>query len=121
MDAHTVLQIFSPTAPPFNRYYFTLGRGKPKDPPAKIWFTWRGRILGWFEIESIVCNDGSLPQLSRLDGEPSEWQIRKDAWVAVCKPPCQRIRERVYMSGFRGWHYFDLESYRSDPDSRHRI
>jgi hypothetical protein len=28
----------------FARYYFTLGRGKPKEPITKLWYTWRGRI-----------------------------------------------------------------------------
>jgi hypothetical protein len=120
MDAKKVAQIFAPKGC-FARYYFTLGRGKPKQPITRIWFTWRGRILGSFAIDVVVCNDGSLPRLSRIDGEPSEWQIRKDAWVAVCAPGCERLKERVFMSGFRGWHYFDLETYRSNPESRIRV
>jgi hypothetical protein len=87
MEARKVASIFSPRGC-FARYYFTLGRGKPKLQISRIWFTWRGRIIGSFAVEAVVCNDGSLPTLSRIDGEPSEWQIRKDAWVAVCTPGC---------------------------------
>jgi hypothetical protein len=120
VDAKKVAQIFSPRGC-FARYYFTLGRGKPKQSIERLWFTWRGRILGSFEIECVVCNDGSLPRLNRIDGGESEWQIRKDTWVAICIPGCDRLKERLFMSGFRGWHYFDLASYRSDPESRVRI
>lgn len=120
MDARKVAIIFAPQGC-WARYYFTLGRGKPKQPIAKIWFTWRGRILGSFEIEAVVCNDGSLPQLSRIDGGESEWQIRRDAWVAVCVPGCDRLKDRLFMPGFRGWHYFDFESWRASPESRVRL
>lgn len=120
MDAKKVAAIFAPKGC-FACYYFTLGRGKPKQPITRIWFTWRGRILGSFEVGVVVCNDGSLPRLSRIDGGESEWQIRKDAWVVICNAGCDRIRERVFMPGFRGWRYFDLESYRSEPGSKIRI
>lgn len=121
VPAPTVAQIFSPRHPPFCRYYFTLGRGKPKQSLEKIWFTYRGRILGWFEIEALVVNDGTLPRLNRLDGAPSEWQIRKDAYVLVCAPPCQCVPERVFHEGFRGWRYFDFESYKLSTDARVRM
>ena len=42
-DARTVAEIFSADAPPFGHYYFTLGRGKPKEKVDRIWYTWRGR------------------------------------------------------------------------------
>lgn len=117
----TVAQIFSPTASPFARYYFTIGRGKPRWNFERMWFTYQGRILGWFIVEDLVRNDGSLPRLSRLDGAPSEWQIRKDAWVAVCAPPCVRIKERVFHDSFRGWRYFNFDEYRGTGEARHRL
>lgn len=120
IEAKKVARIFAPEGC-FARYYFTLGRGKPKQPITRIWFTWSGRILGSFAIEKVVCNDGSLPTLSRIDGGESEWQIRKDAWVAVCVPGCDRLKERVFMPGFRGWHYFDLESYRTSAEAKLRV
>lgn len=121
VPAKKVAQIFSESRPPFCRYYFTLGRGKPKQPVERIWFAYQGRILGSLEIEAIVCNDGTLPELRSLSDERSAWQIRKDAWVAVCKPPCKRLKERVFMASFRGWRYFDLESYRGTVDARFRV
>jgi len=121
VSAKTTAQIFSPTAPPFSRYYFSLGRGKPKQPIAWMWFTYGGRILGRMEIEEVVCNDGTLPKLSRLDGGESGWQITKDAWVAICAPPCLRIKERVFHESFRGWRYFDFVAYCQNPASRHRL
>jgi len=121
VSAKTTAQIFSPTAPAFSRYYFSLGRGKPKQAIAFMWFTYGGRILGRMAVEEIVCNDGTLPKLGRLDGGESEWQIAKDAWVAICRPPCLRIRERVFHESFRGWRYFDFERWRADPASRYRL
>lgn len=120
-DARVVAEIFSASAPPFCRYYFTLGRGKPKEKVDRIWYTWRGRILGNFDIKEIVVNDGTLPRLASLSGEESDWQIRKDAMVAICAPPCHRIKERVYMSGFRGWRYFNFREYSQTPEARHRL
>lgn len=121
VDPKTVAQIFSEKAPPFARYYFTLGRGKPKQEITRIWFTYQGRILGSLEVEEVVCNDGTLPKLAKLSGEEGEWQIRRDAWVAVCAPPCRRITDRVYHDGFRGWRYFDFESYRNTADAKVRL
>lgn len=108
----TVAEMFSPTVPPFHRYYFTLGRNLPKQPVERLWFTYRGRILGSFKIEEFIVNDGSLPRLKRLDGGESEWQFVKDARIAVCSVPCERNNERLAYEGFRGWRYFDLEAYR---------
>ena len=64
---------------------------------------------------------GQLPELRRLDGGESAWQIKKDARIAVCAPPCARLKERLYMSGFQGWRYFDLEAYRESGDGKFRI
>ena len=121
VSAKATARMFSPTVPTFHRYYFTLGRGRPKQAIERLWFTYQGRILGYFIVEEIVVNDGTLPKLHRLDGGESDWQMRKDAIVAVCAPPCVRLKDRVFMDGFRGFRYFDLESYRAQPESRHRI
>jgi hypothetical protein len=121
IPAKTTAQVFSQNHPPFCRYYFSLGRGKPKQSINRLWFTYQGRILGSFEIEEVVCNDGTLPKLHRLDGGESGWQIRKDSWVAVCAPPCARMKDRVFMDSFRGWRYFNLDEYRGTAESRYRI
>lgn len=121
VNARSVAEMFSETAPPFCRFYFTLGRGRPKQNIERIWFTYQGRILGYFVIEKIVVNDGTLPKLNSLDGSESDWQFRKDAIVAICKPPCVRLKERIFMDGFRGFRYFDLDSYQDTSDARHRL
>ena len=124
------LAMFSENLPPFTMYYFTLGRACPKrvNPLPQtygdrdhLWFTYRGRIMGAFGIVRVMQNDGSLPRLNRLDGGESDWQIKPDAWVAICKPPCLRLHKKVYMSGFRGFRYFDLESYSSTMESKVRM
>lgn len=120
VDAKTVARIFSPKGS-FARYYFTVGRGNPKQKIERMWFTYRGRILGSLAVEEIVCSDGSLPRLNRLDGQPSEWQIAKDAWVAVCVPGCQRPPVRAWMSGFRGFRYFNFEEYWGTPEARCKV
>jgi len=121
IDPKTVARMFSPTVPPWHWYYFTLGRGRPKEKIERLWFTYRDRILGFFHVEEIIVNDGSLPVLHRLDGGTSDWQMRKDAKVAVCPAPCVRMKERLFFSGFRGWRYFELDSYRETPDAKFRI
>lgn len=121
IPAKITAEVFSEEHPPFCRYYFSLGKGKPKQQIARMWFTYQGRILGSFEVEEIVVNDGTLPKLRRLDGEESGWQIRKDAWVAICAPPCRRLKERIYHDSFRGWRYFDLDGYRETADARFRL
>jgi len=106
----------------FCRFYFTLGRGRPKQcEPTRIFFTHQGRILGHFEIEEIVQNVGQLPKLTTLDGAPSAWQIKGDAWVAICAPPFHRLEEKLYHEGFRGWRYFDLDAYRGTLGAKVRI
>lgn len=108
---------------PFCVYYFTLGRGRPQrpDPVDQIYFTHLGRILGHFDIAEIVQNKGQLPLLTTLDGEPSEWQIKPDRWVAVCRPPFHAQDDRIYHTGFRGWRYFDLAAYRKTLESKVRL
>jgi hypothetical protein len=118
-DPKSVAGIFS-RIPRWARYYFTLGRGKPKLAIDRLWWTYQGRIIGSFKVDCIVVNDGSLPLLRSLEGKESAWQIKPDAYVAICSEPCQRLKERIFMSGFRGWHYFNLAEYRVTPDSRLR-
>ena len=116
MPRKKVLEIFTHD---WGRFYFTLGRGHPKQStPTAIYFTHQGRIIGYFLIEEIVQNAGQLPKLRSISDQESEWQIKGDAWVAVCKPPFYRLSERIYYSGFRGWRYFDLESYRGTMDAK---
>ena len=119
LSARVAARIFGPM-PSFSTYFFTIGRGKPKDHIDRLWFTYQGRILGSFHVAEVIRNDGSLPRLHRLDGAESAWQMNPDAWIAVCPSSCKRLRERVYMSGFRGWRYFSIDSYRLTPDARVR-
>jgi hypothetical protein len=109
--------------PCFHQYFFTLGRGQPRRRPLPnaLYFTHCGRIIGHFEITEIVQNAGQLPKLTTLDGEPSEWQIKADAWVAVCDPPFVPMRDRIYFAGFRGFRYFDLETYKYTREAKVRL
>lgn len=107
----------------FCNYYFTLGRGRPRrpDPVTQLYFTHQSVIIGNFEIKEIVRNEGQLPPLTTLDGEPSEWQIKPDRWVAVCQPPFHRLADKIYHTGFQGWRYFDLAAYAATLDSKVRL
>jgi hypothetical protein len=102
-------------------FYFTLGRSKPRLQAARLFWTHQGRIIGSFTIDRIVQNDGSLPKLRSLTGEVSEWQIKRDSWVAICHGPLVRINGRVFHEGFRGWRYFNLGAYRQTPESKVRL
>jgi hypothetical protein len=46
--------------------------------------------------------------------------IKRDAWVAFCDD-FLKLPERIYMSGFRGWRYFDLNEHRGNPESKIRL
>ena len=118
MPPKKVLEVFTHD---WGRFYFTLGRGCPKRTPEYLYYTHRGRIIGHFWIEEIVQNVGQLPKLRSISGEESEWQIKGDAWVAICPPPFYRLKERLYHEGFRGWRYFDIEEYRGLISSKVRI
>ena len=80
----------------FCNYFFTLGRGCPRrpEPVTQLYFTHQSIVLGFFVIQEIVQNRGQLPLLTTLDGDPSEWQIKPNRWVAVCKPPFLRLKEK---------------------------
>lgn len=118
MPPKKVLEVFTHD---WGWFYFTLGRGKPKQPPSELWYTHRGRILGYFGIEEIVQNVGQLPKLRSISNQESEWQIRGDAWVAICPPPFHRLKEKLYHGGFRGWRYFSIEDFRVTMESKVRI
>jgi len=105
----------------WGRFYFVIGRGKPKRPIDRLFFTHRGRILGHFDIAEIVQNAGQLPKLRSLSGETSEWQIKGDSWVAICDPPFHFLSEKIFHSGFRGFRYFDLQAHRGTIESKVRI
>jgi hypothetical protein len=118
MTREKVLEVFTHDWPTF---YFTLGRGRPKKTPTELYYTHHGRIIGHFQIDEIVQNVGQLPKLTAIDGTESEWQIRGDAWVAICRPPFEKLSERLFHESFRGWRYFDLETYRGTIGAKLRI
>lgn len=121
MPAREVRAIFFDREQQFCEYYFTLGRGKPQQEITRLWYTYQGRIIGSFTVDRVVCNDGSFPALRRIDGEEGGWRIRPDYWVAICHGPMLRPRQRMYMSGFRGWRYFDLAAWLTQPESGMRL
>ncbi len=103
----------------WGRFYFSLGRGRPSQPIERLWYTHRGRLIGYFHVDEIVQNAGQLPRLRSLSGEESEWQIKPDSWVAICPPPFRRVNgARIFYSGFRGWRYFDFEKYRNSVEAK---
>jgi hypothetical protein len=118
MSRKKTLEVFTHD---WGRFFFTLGRGKPKKTVDRIYFTHCGRIIGSFAVGEIVINNGDLPKLRSLSDQESEWQIKPDRWVAICPPPFTKLSERLYHEGFRGWHYFDLEEYRGYLSSKVRI
>jgi hypothetical protein len=108
--------------PCWTTYYFTLGRGRPKRyTPDHLYFTHKGRLLGHFAIMEIVQNVGQLPLLTNMDGDPSAWQIKGDAWVAICQPPFVLLKKKIFHDGFQGWRYFDLETYSQTIGAKLRI
>jgi hypothetical protein len=108
--------------PCWTTYYFTLGRNRPKRvTPEQLYFTHKGLVVGYFRIADIVRNAGQLPLLTNMDGDPSAWQLKTEAWGAVCEPPFHRLKEKIFFGGFQGWRFFDLETYRRTLDAIVRI
>lgn len=119
MEPRKVLQIFreAEKGAAFSVYYFTLGKGKPKQVINRIWFTYSNRILGAFTVRQVVCNVGQLPKLRRIDGSESEWQIKRDRYVVICDT-FRRLPGKVYYGSFRGFHYFDFDAYSRSVESK---
>lgn len=104
-------------------YVFQLGRGEPQRKPVEnLWFVFRGRLYGHFQIARIERNAGQFADLVTLykrEDLATEWHLRDDNWVAICKPPFHFLKgKHVYYSGFQGWRYFALEQYRMTNDAR---
>lgn len=116
MDRRKVHAIFNSK---WARFYFTLGRGKPKKAIDELFFTHQGEVLGNFGVQEIVMNVGQLPKLRSLEDRESEWQIKQGRWVAICPGPFHWLEgDPVFHDSFRGFHYFDLESYRETIESK---
>jgi hypothetical protein len=117
MDREKVMRIFTLSSHerwrPDDRYYFVIGKGKPKQTIERLWFVHQGEILGCFVVDSVQCNVGEFPKLRSLENRESEWQIKPDRWVAICKGPFLPLTgdEPVYHDAFRGFRYFDFNSY----------
>jgi hypothetical protein len=117
MDRRKVMAIFRSK---WAMFYFTLGKGKPAQAIEHLWFTHQGEILGRFKVQEIVCNVGQLPKLRSLENRESEWQIKRDRYVAVCPGPFAPTPspDPVYFDSFRGFRYFDFHAYAGTPESR---
>jgi len=119
MPRTKVLEVFNHD---WGQFYFTIGRGKPSQDPAELYYTHRGGIIGYFTITAIIRNLGdNLPKLRSISGETSEWQIKLMNWVAVCDPPFHKLDEKIFHEGFRGWRYFDLATYKRTLDAKVRV
>jgi len=117
-------------------YYFTLGRGRPKQPVERLYFTFQGMVIGWFDVENIVANVGewadfvgggtTMEQSTGRqravniykDREGSTWTPKLGVWLVLCPPPFHLTEEQPYFSGFQGFRYFDLDSYRKTLDAK---
>lgn len=128
-------------APELVGYYaFQLGRGKPKrQPVTRLWFAYQGKLYGSFKVDRIEQNAGQWEEHLKEFMEAG-YSFRHDNWLAVCVPPFEFFGEGVsrrpdgahgkgreaapeaatqdiYYTGFQGWRYFDLESYRRMPEA----
>jgi hypothetical protein len=116
MHPRRVLEVFTHD---WGSFYFTLGRGKPQKELERLWFTHRGRILGSFQVDQLIQNnETNIPKLASISGEESEWQIKPDRYVVICDHKFVRLKEKLYYQPFRGWHYFSLESWRGNEESK---
>ena len=116
MDRRKVRAIFSSE---WALFYFTLGKGKPKQSVERLWFTHQDELLGSFKVKEIVCNVGQLPKLRSLDNRESEWQIKRDRYVAICPGPFEWVQgDTIYYGSFRGFRYFDFAVYSQTMEAK---
>ena len=117
-------------------YYFTLGRGRPKQSVEHLFFTFQGRVLGWFDVEDIRANIGKWAEFvetgttmeKATEGpraanvyqsqEGNIWTPKPGAWLIFCPPPFHLLEERIFFSGFQGFRYFELKSYRKTFEAK---
>jgi len=105
-------------------YAFQLGRGEPqRKPVGRLWFVFRGRLYGSFEIARIERNVGQFEDLVTMykhEGLAVDWHLRPDNWVAICKPPFAFFKgAHVYYEGFQGWRYFEFEAYSASLEAKY--
>lgn len=117
MSREKVLRIFRMRG---TEFYFVVSRGKPSQAIERLWYTHQGEIVGCFSVREVVCNVGQLPKLRSLEDRESEWQIKRDRWVAICPGPFTPTPgdEPVFHDSFRGFHYFNFGEYSQTMESR---
>jgi hypothetical protein len=92
-------------------FYFTLGVGKPKQELERLWFTYRGRIIGYFRVLQVITSDEMEGlDIRHISDHGKEWKPKKARWVAVCSSFVRAPRRR-HMGGFRGYRYFSFDEY----------
>jgi hypothetical protein len=103
----------------FGCFYFSVGKGKPSQPVANLWYTHSGDILGHFKIRELIFNENerTLPRLRSISNQESQWQFRPGIWVAICPGPFVKLEESLRYAGFRGWRYFDIDEHRGSIDA----
>src|SRR5205807_3050368 len=124
MERRKVMSIFTHS---WGNFYFSLGRGRPKQEIEHVWYTHQGSILGKFTIAEIVFNENelTLPRLRSLSNRESQWQFRPGIYVMVCAGPFVPLSEvpgvedggEVFHDSFRGWRYFNFDEYRNSPEA----
>jgi len=97
---------------------FSLGRGKPKIEPRRLWFVHCGRLFGWLSVEGLEqrgleeISDGEFTYtLDDACSQPRTWKPRLGTWMVVCVPPLRVVVECIFHEGFRGWRYFDFQKH----------
>jgi len=101
------------------RFLFNVGNGCPQRKVARLFFVFHGRILGWFAVAGIEKRTAELSLEYARQYSPPYFKAAK--FLFICARPFHFIRERVFYEGFRGWRYFDFETYRNSLDAKVRI
>ncbi len=122
VETRAAAAMFNEEESAYGAYFFALGKNKPKQPIERVWFTFRGRIVGFFAVTHFVVNDGSMEVFDHLNKACGEgnWHIPRDYWTCICESGFTRAPLRRFMSGFRGWRYFNFDEYADSPAGRFR-
>lgn len=87
-----------------NRPYWSFGALRER--PARCYRVHDGAVRGYTEIKFVAWREaGEVANVT----EGGTWP---PGWYVVCSPVWHRlVLERpIYMRGFQGWHWFDVEA-----------
>ena len=114
-----VLEFLNGPPPGAGRFLFNAGRARPQEEVRRLYFVFRGRVLGWFAA-SVVENHGDYNSEYAHQFTPPYWKAAR--FLFACAPPFVFLKkQRIFHRGFQGWRYFDFQAYSKTLDAKVKL